>query len=622
MLLQYDVIKVKCLHLISHIPSFAHNNNTSSNITAFISYAWPQDIPERNKLQQQLLRIVDDLNHAGITVLLDIVKLQPGTDVKVFMEREIANCHCVLWIGTPDLKDRIKFKDDGTPSTNVAVEFCHIKNKAATSYSSLSSSSSPLQLSHNFAPPFTVQALHFLGQSSDAFPDRFGDLDTTFHDFTNPRDYYIKLPLLVASIYGIINHSNNNKTPLQSLSSSSASSRFWVAYDKYSKEVQQWEQSFSLIALKTRLQQEKEEAANKQKEAEARLQSLISKIPATYLQDQQDAEHIKTQQLLSSLAEIKHNSLLSDSPHSQSLEYYIPLRGEPQPDSQPADQFEAFDEIVTFLASANTTMILFGSSGAGKSLFARFVEKSLWNSWDGGNNAMQVSGTLGNDNTQGSIRIPIFISLPHYFSSSIITDNTNTTTKHLIELALRNLNFTEGSDILILKSKVQFLFILDGFDEVSLDLLPHNNFLTATHISEWLDVTTSNHKVMVMCRTQQVTIIETKIGMSIQQYLSHTTPIPSSSSSAPAPAPSLLQSFYLMPFNTTQIRLFLEGFSRSPEARLSNPDWTARDYEHHINNIQGLASLVQTPFLLKLVASILPQLASNRSEVIEIFNEK
>lgn len=590
MLLQRDIIRVKCLHLISQIKHFALNDNSSNNITAFISYAWPQDATVRSELQHQLLQLVEDLKHGGITALLDIMQLRPGSDVKQFMEQEIAKSHTVLWIGTPDLKSRIKFEDDGTPATNVAIEFCHIKNKAA---SCSPSPPPPPYVSPAPAPPFTVQSLHFLGRLPIAFPDRFGDMDTIYHDFTNPRNYYLKLPLLVASIYGIININRN--TPHFLLSSPSpvsgsgsfisSDSYFWQIYDKYCKNVHLWEQSFSPIAIKTRLQLDTEEAAKKQNEVEANLQSLIANIPSSYIKDQQNAEEIKIQQLLSALVELKHNCLSNDLPHSQALEYYIPLRGEPQLDSRSTDQFEAYDKISSFLASNNTenTMILFGSAGAGKSLFARFVEQSLWKAWEG---------------EQSMLRVPIFISLPQYFSSSIAFSNTNNN-HSLIDRVLNNLNFTLMSDIITLKTKVNFLFILDGFDEVSLELLPPVNFLHATQISEWLDCNnlTTPNKVLVMCRTQQVPIIEFKIGVSIQQYFAH------SLSSSP------LESFYLMPFNTTQQKLFLQAYSQSPEARLSN-NWTAQDYEDHINDIQGLATLVQTPFLLKLVANILPQLAS------------
>lgn len=179
---------------ISYNKSFGFSNTNTTK--AFISYAWPQDITARNHLQHQLLQLVEDLSHAGIRTLLDIMQLHPGSDVKKFMEVEIENSDTILWIGTPDLKSRIKFNQDGMPETNAAIEFCHIKSKLNTTPNrthQLQTSTSSLTTSLPPRIPCTVQSLLFRGNSPREFPENFEGLHL-LHDFTKPSNYYVQLP--------------------------------------------------------------------------------------------------------------------------------------------------------------------------------------------------------------------------------------------------------------------------------------------------------------------------------------------------------------------------------------------------------------------------------------------
>lgn len=246
MLLQRDIIRVKCHQFLQDIRFLALGNNAAttsvSPFTAFISYAWPQDITDRNHLQNQLLQLVEDLSHAGIRTLLDIMQLHPGSDVKKFMQVEIDNSHTVLWIGTPDLKARVKFDKDGKPETNAAIEFGHIKSKLDSIHppdqhaqtQTLQPILPPPLSSSPPTVPWTIQSLLFRGNSPiESFPSDFSRIKSTFHDFTKETTYYTHLPKLVASIFGI---------PLES-------PNFREAYNSYFKNVNLWEASFTETAI-------------------------------------------------------------------------------------------------------------------------------------------------------------------------------------------------------------------------------------------------------------------------------------------------------------------------------------------------------------------------------------
>ncbi len=550
MLLQRDIIRVECHKFLRHIRSLAPPSVTGT-IEAFISYVWGTS--NRQELQARLLDIVDDLSNANIEVLLDIMQLHPGSDVKRFMEDKIKSSNTVLWIGTPDLKSRITFTDDGKPSTNAAIEFCHIRDKdAAISGGTLTS------------PHWSIQALWFYGKTpSDAFPDKHG-LNSVPHDFTRARDYYIRLPLLVASIFGILN-----------------SSPFDQEYEAYLQTIKQYEVGFSTSSIESRLQEEKSQASKKRHETELRIESLINNMPDSYLQQQRQTHDAQKQALLSRLSQIKHDSLSPDTPHAQALEYYVPLKGGPHPDSEPPQYFDAITNISYFIESdTSSSSVIFGAAGSGKSLFARFLERNLWDQWQG----KEVNEV-----------VPIFISLP-YFSSSITSPADDKCP--LIDHVLQNLGFAL-SDIESLRSTFRFLFVLDGLDEVSLDVLPKESFLLRSGLSNWLNTGRSN-KVIALCRTQQISILEDKLDTSILRYFAD-----------PAPAtPSLVvNNFYLMPFDGSQISQFLSGYSQSMESRLY-ANWSPTAYEQQIQNISGLSALVQNPFLLKLIVKILPNLSN------------
>lgn len=539
---------MKCRKFLKHVRSLATNIPTNVPIQAFISYAWPSPPTE---LQSRLLNLVEDLLAAGITVLLDIKQLQPGSDVKRFMVEKIQTSHTILWIGTPELKARIRFDAKGEPATNVAFEFCCFRDKDAA-------------ISQQLPPPllWSIQSLIFSTKNiSELFPDGHG-LSSTIHDFSQDSNYFVAVPLLAASILGI-----------------SGSASFKKDYARFQKNIKMWERSFTGEVAESRLQMEEKHATQQKLEAQHRIEALLSNMPQSYLQEQQDADDAHKQLLLSRLSSLKQQCLSPDTPYAQSLEHYIPLKGGLHADSDPVAHFEALSRVVSFLEDkARSTLLIFGAAGSGKSLFARFIAKSLWEQWNGPHEV-----------------IPVFISLPQFAHIIQASSNTQDT---LFSVFLQSLRL-DISDVSSLKS-FRFLFILDGLDEVPLDGLPANNFLQHIGLSSWL---TNNNKVVVLCRTQHIPIFEGRFGMSIEQYFQSSMPIVSPTC------------FHLMPFDGTQIAHFLLGYSQSRESRMY-VDWTFEDYQRHINNSNNLVSLVKNPFLLKLVATILPQLVKSKKVAV------
>lgn len=579
MLLQRDIVRVKCHEFISHLPSLLAPSSSKlphPSIQAFISYTWPQDLSYRVQLQKQLLDLVEDLSHAGITTALDIMQLRPGSDVQQFMKNEIEKSNIVLWIGTPDLKKRMIFDDKGMPTTNAAIEFTHICNKTkieAVSYAKVLSSQDSLDSFSSLpSSKWSVQALLFRGKELDAFPANHG-LPVISHDFTHEANYYAVLPQLVGAILGISN-----------------SPKFLQSYNKYCTNVAKWEKSFTLTAIQSRLELNIQEELRIQVQSDARLKELLSHIPAAYIKDQLDADVAQTQALLTALSQMKKDSLSPDTPHSQALEYYVPLQLGTQQDTPPQFQFKALDKLKTFIYSENdsSSMVLLGSAGSGKSLFAHFVERTLWTAWD--------EKLLSSD-----MILPIYISLPLLFTHNSSLSSLSTKTKHPFNLpleAFKMLGFTEEKT-LILSQTVRFLFILDGLDEVALDLLPHTDFFHHTQLSGWLQ---NSCKAVAICRTQHISILENHLDQSLQQYFT----FPSTQHTPVIQQPL---TYHLMPFNTSQIHQFLEVYVHNTETSQRNiRKWTVEEYKKSIEQTSGLSSLAQNPFLLKMLVRILPQM--------------
>ncbi|MDF3055051.1 MAG: putative ATP/GTP-binding protein [Gammaproteobacteria bacterium] len=96
----------------------------------FISYAWPTDKAETDKLQYWLVQLKQNLELAGMHVFLDIENM--SGKLKETMRREIEESDFVIPILTPRFLERAR-----DPNTNLAFEFRETLKKAEKSPASI-----------------------------------------------------------------------------------------------------------------------------------------------------------------------------------------------------------------------------------------------------------------------------------------------------------------------------------------------------------------------------------------------------------------------------------------------------------------------------------------------------
>jgi hypothetical protein len=118
----------------------SHVERTPHPFRCFISYAWETDPAANAELQDRLQKLKDDLEVAGIEVMLDLCDMKG--DMKKFMKQGISRSHKVLLICTPRLKERAA---DTTPN-NLQLEL----NAALKKEKSCNGFILPLVFSGNF----------------------------------------------------------------------------------------------------------------------------------------------------------------------------------------------------------------------------------------------------------------------------------------------------------------------------------------------------------------------------------------------------------------------------------------------------------------------------------------
>jgi len=175
-----------------------YNENEEGYVRqAFISYAWPPKGEARTNLQTRLLNLVDDINRAGIEVLLDLNKLKLGVAIDQFMKNGIETSDAILLIGAPDLFNRLKPGE----KNNAMTEFCHIKDKVKSALTA--GKKNPL------IPILKV------GSVETSYPLELVSLGAEIHDFTNENDYFLNIPKLAAKVVTLRNLEKNNHLNFQ-----------------------------------------------------------------------------------------------------------------------------------------------------------------------------------------------------------------------------------------------------------------------------------------------------------------------------------------------------------------------------------------------------------------------
>jgi hypothetical protein len=264
----------------------------------------------------------------------------------------------------------------------------------------------------------------------------------------------------------------------------------------------------------------------------------------------------------------KRSFHLCNSSLKKDLDIYIPM--DCRLSASENQVFSLMKMMEDFLSQSTRQklLLLHGLAGSGKSLFARSLEFLLWKEF--------VQGD------QQTI-IPIFISL------AALKDPT----RRAIQETLTEEGFSQTQIEKLRNQRV--LFIFDGFDEIQCK----QNLYDGNKLEEW-----TNAKVIITARSEYL--------FAITHYLSLFGNRDD------------MREYFIKPFDEDQRRLFFDKFS----TQRSDCNWNGDMYESHLNGLQGLNELTNTPFMLRIVAEILPSIIETttktrltRSLIFEFFTE-
>ncbi len=277
--------------------------------------------------------------------------------------------------------------------------------------------------------------------------------------------------------------------------------------------------------------------------------------------------------------------VLSDTPPEHAL--YIPAQGkrttyatEDAFDLYPAvneflkfpvvstsDQKDSKDQKTQIIDNGRKVLLLLGDAGSGKSLFCQDLIARLWQSYKPGN------------------PIPLFISLARLQDP---IDNA-------IEETLTVYGFS-AEQIATLKKEQQFIFVLDGYDEIH----QFKNLYVTNKLNEW------QARTIITCRSQYL------------YYLNDTDKyfMPFHGEKR---QPQLLQQFYVAPFSEKEIVAYVKQYEKlnrqavvvdikDHKSDIKGAETPKPVLYQQLISIPGLQSLVTTPFLLHLAAEALPDI--------------
>ncbi len=261
--------------------------------------------------------------------------------------------------------------------------------------------------------------------------------------------------------------------------------------------------------------------------------------------------------LVQKLEQLRESALTNEE-ISKELASYIPVLGS-RCLFDPKEQASGLEEMVEqFLQGADKVFLLIGDSGGGKSTYLRHLERRLWKEWT------------------PEKPIPLFISLPALklpFRGAISES-----------LGERGFSKAEQEE---LKTKHSFIFLLDGYDE----LKQKRNLYEGNQLQHW------NAKTIITCRTQH-------LSGEQSSYRNYFTPPSSSLISA-----ARLDEASTSPFILQQIEAYCKKFIQQ-----HNIPRTWEQYEADFNRIPDLSDIIQTPFLLRIIAEVLPAILGAHSQ--------
>ena len=251
--------------------------------------------------------------------------------------------------------------------------------------------------------------------------------------------------------------------------------------------------------------------------------------------------------LIEKLKAFQLNTLLD---WQSEAEFFIPLRASFNAFNK--DDFALEEDIENFLLGDKKLMLLLGDSGSGKSLFTQGLVARKWQSY------------------QPKTIIPLWISLP----------SLKKPIDKAIEETLQKAGLT-ADEIETLRQEHQFLFILDGYDEIR----QIKNLYITNRLGRW------QAKIIITCRREYL--------YHIDNYAIHFTPFMNERA-----VHSAYQERVIKPFSAEQIDRYLQQYVAHGATEWH--DW--QRYRAGIDEIPGLTQFLSSPFMLKLAMSVLPSM--------------
>ena len=271
-------------------------------------------------------------------------------------------------------------------------------------------------------------------------------------------------------------------------------------------------------------------------------------------------------------------------------QYYIPVQG--CFNSNYANSFELYTdtslkdnatkssenekltgEVNKFLTNdKKNVLLLLGNSGSGKTMFCQFLSGLLFQQQD---KVIVLYMTLGS-----------FDDPSH----------------NLIEQYLQQAGLKE-KEIKYLREHHKFVFILDGYDEISRGEGLHQNLYATNHFEQW------QAKIIISCRSSYL--------INVKDYRLCFYPLEHGKSDTAA-----FTEINLVPFSEDQIKRYINVFLEKPPAEvlLERSDleekWqNPQTYLDYIDILPGLKTLISTPFLLRILMEVLPHIVADYQSV-------
>ncbi|KAH3765146.1 NB-ARC domain protein [Pelomyxa schiedti] len=259
------------------------------------------------------------------------------------------------------------------------------------------------------------------------------------------------------------------------------------------------------------------------------------------------------------------DKFFSDPNLEQELKLYIETQGKLEVNDPKEKCFDLsstfYSDFLQLTSTSNglpgqrpKTLLLLGPGGTGKSIFAKFIAKKLWEQFDKFN------------------IFPIIISL------ATVKDPK----KNLLEKFLLNEGFTfENIEILKIRQQ-RLLIILDGFDEIKLD--PGVNLCKTNNFADW------NAQLLITSRAEAVS----------QDWNKQFTTLKSSTLNAEE-----VLCWHIEVFDDRKIKEYVANYRHYGGGQAA---LCADLYEEFEAKLGGIKDLIKTPFVLSIFMEILPSL--------------